>query len=106
MGNDITDRTQAEEELRKALQAAQARNAQYEQAVSMISDIVWRYDVNTKGEHVGSYISPVADRMLGLPIGITSDITERKAKPVQIKGLAEMLARWLAITTNDNLQSE
>ena len=59
----------------------------------MISDIVWRCDVNTKGEHVGSYISPVADRMLGLPIGITSDITERKAKPVQIEGLAEMLAR-------------
>ena len=28
------------------------------------------------------------------------------AKPVQIKGLAEMLVRWLAITTNDTLQSE
>jgi len=28
------------------------------------------------------------------------------AKPVQIKELAEMLARWLAITTNDTLQSE
>jgi PAS domain-containing protein len=33
----------------------------------MISDIIWRYDVNAKGEHVGTYISPVADRMLGLP---------------------------------------
>lgn len=76
MGNDITDRTQAEEELLKALQAAQARNAQYEQAVSMISDIVWRYDVNTKGEHVGSYISPVADRMLGLPVGTIRDSFE------------------------------
>jgi FOG: CheY-like receiver len=28
------------------------------------------------------------------------------AKPVQKEELAEMLARWLAITTNDNLQSE
>jgi len=40
MGNDIIDRMQTEEELLKALQAAQARIAQYEQAVSMISDII------------------------------------------------------------------
>jgi len=77
MSNDIIDRTQTEEELRKALQAAQARIAQYEQAVSMISDIFWRYDVNTKGEHVGSYISPVADRMLGLPAGTIGDSFEK-----------------------------
>jgi PAS domain-containing protein len=73
MGNDIIDRVQTREELLKALQAAQARIAQYEQAVSMISDIIWRYDVNTKGEHVGSYISPVTDRMLGLPVGTIGD---------------------------------
>jgi len=69
MGNEITDCTPAEKELREALQAAQARNAQYENAISMISEIVWRYDVNSKGEHVGAYLSPVADRMLGLPGG-------------------------------------
>ena len=43
----------------------------------MISDIVWSYDVNTKGEHVGSYISPVADRMLGLPVGTIGDNFEK-----------------------------
>ena len=69
MGSDITDSTQTERELRKALLAAQVSNAQYEQAISMISDIVWRYDVNSKGEHVGSYISPVADKVLGLSEG-------------------------------------
>ena len=69
MGNDIIDRRQAEEELQKALQAARACNVQYEQAISMISDIIWRYDVNAIGEPVGTYISPVADRMLGLPAG-------------------------------------
>jgi PAS domain S-box-containing protein len=69
MGNDIIDSTPAEKELQKALQAAQASNAKYKLAISMISDIVWRYDVNAKGENVGSYISPVADRMLGLPAG-------------------------------------
>jgi PAS domain S-box-containing protein len=72
MGNDITDRMSVEEKLQKALQACQAAQdsqAQYEQAVSMISDIIWRYDLNAKGESVGSYISPAADRMLGLPDG-------------------------------------
>jgi PAS domain S-box-containing protein len=70
MGYDITDSTSAEEKLQKALQAS---NAQYELVVSMISDIFWRYDVNIKGEHVGSYISPAADRMLGLPVGTIGD---------------------------------
>ncbi|MHB8118459.1 MAG: ATP-binding protein [Methanothrix sp.] len=77
MGNDITDRTQAEEELREAKQAAEASKTQYEQVVSMISDIVWRYDVNAKGEHVGTYISPVADRMLGLPNGTIGNSSEK-----------------------------
>jgi PAS domain S-box-containing protein len=69
MGNDVIDRREVEEALREAKQAAQDSQVQYEQVVSMISDIVWRYDVNAKGEHFGSCISPVADRMLGLPDG-------------------------------------
>ena len=69
MGNDLIDRRQAEEELQRALQAAQASNAKYERAISMISDIIWSYDVEASGEHVDSFISPVADRMLGLPDG-------------------------------------
>ena len=64
MGNDIIERTRAEEAL-----AAEDSKAEFERVVSMISDIVWRYDLNTKGEHASSYISPVADRMLGLPDG-------------------------------------
>ncbi len=66
---DITERKQAEEALREAKLAAEVSKAQYEQVVKMISDIVWFYDVNAKGEHVGSYISPVADRTLGLVEG-------------------------------------
>jgi len=65
----ITERKQAEEALRKAKLAADESQAQYEQVVSMISDIVWRYDVDDQGQYVASYISPVADRMLGLPVG-------------------------------------
>ena len=41
MGNYLIDRTQAEEELRKAQQAAEASKAQFDQIVSMVSDIVW-----------------------------------------------------------------
>lgn len=69
VGNDITDRMQAEEELQKAPQAAEASKDQFEQMVSMISDIIWRCDVNAKGELVDTYISPAVDRMLGLPKG-------------------------------------
>jgi len=97
MGNDIIDRLQTEDELLKALQAAQARIAQYEQAVSMISDIVWRYDVNTKGDHVGSYISPVADRMLGLPTGTIGDSFEKYfsyVHPDDLPVMQKMLAEW------------
>jgi len=67
--SDITERKRAEEALREANLAIEASRAQYEQVVSRISDIVWSYNVNAKGELIGSYISPVADRMLGLPFG-------------------------------------
>ena len=66
---DITERKQSEEALRKAKLVAETSRARYEQVVSMISDVVWRYDIDAKGEYIGSYISPVADRMLGLPDG-------------------------------------
>jgi len=66
---DIIDRKRAEEKLRKAGQVAEVEKSPYEQVVSMIPDIVWRYDVNATGEQIGAYISPVADRMLGLPDG-------------------------------------
>jgi len=98
MGNDITDRREAEEALREAKQAAQNSHAQYEQVVSMISDIVWRYDVNAKGEHVGSYISPVADRMLGLPdgtIGNSFDKYFSYVHPDDLQAMQEILSEGI-----------
>jgi len=67
------ERKKNELSLLKSNQAEQASKTLYKQVVSMISDIVWRYDVDGRGEHVGSYISPVADRMLGLPDGTIGD---------------------------------
>jgi PAS domain S-box-containing protein len=66
---DITERKQAEDALQEAKLAADESRSQYEQVVSMISDVVWSYDVNAMGQYIGSYISPVADRMLGVPDG-------------------------------------
>ena len=66
---DITERKRAEDTLQEAKRAAENSKARYEQVVSMISDIVCRFDVNAQGEIIGSYISPVADRLLGLPDG-------------------------------------
>ena len=66
---DITERKQAEEALQEAKHSADESRAKYEQVVSMISDVVWSYDVDVRGEYVGSYISPVADRLLCVPDG-------------------------------------
>ncbi len=97
MGNDITERTEALENLRKALQAAKVCNIQYEQAVSMISDIVWRDGVNTNVEHVGSYISPVADKILGLPVGTIGDRFEKYHSYVHLDDLPALQETLLEV---------
>lgn len=65
--SEIEERNRIEQELRKTTEAVEASKRQYEQVVSMISDVVWRYEVDTQGHTKGSYISPVADRMLDMP---------------------------------------
>jgi PAS domain S-box-containing protein len=77
MSIDFSARKIAEAALRGAKQAAEDTEAQYELVISMISEIIWRYDVNDRGEHVGSYISPVADRMLDLPVGTIGESFEK-----------------------------
>lgn len=66
---DNTERKRTEEALHDAKLAADDNRAQYEQVVSMISDIVWSYEVDSHAQFIGSYISPVADKVLGLPDG-------------------------------------
>ena len=74
---DITKRKLAEVALQKAKLDAEAEKAHYEQVVAMISDMVWRYDANSKGEQVSFYISPVAEMMLGLPDGTIGNSVEK-----------------------------
>lgn len=77
MSNDIVDHLRVEEALQDSAQVSEVSKAQYEQVLSLISDIIWRYDVDANGENAGSYISPVADRLLGLPEGSISNSFER-----------------------------
>ncbi len=74
---DITARKQTEEALRQARLEAQASQQRYEQVVSMISDVVWRYEVDAQMQCVDSYMSPVGDALLGLAPGTIGHSLER-----------------------------
>jgi PAS domain S-box-containing protein len=50
-----------------------ANEAGYAALISGISDVVWRYEAGADGTFVDGYISPVADRLLGLSPGTISD---------------------------------
>ena len=76
-GRDITERKKREEALQHSLIEAEAIRAQYELTASMISDIVWRYEVDAQGRFVRSYISPAADGLLGLPAGTIGESFEK-----------------------------
>ncbi|MCK9566661.1 MAG: PAS domain S-box protein, partial [Methanothrix sp.] len=101
---DITGRTLAEEALRKYERAIENNKTQYEQVISKISDIIWRHDVNANGEHVGTYISPVADRMLGFPdgtIGNSFDKYSSYVHPDDLLLVQEILTKWIRTQGTD-----
>jgi len=77
MSDDGIERRQAENILREDKNTSEKGIAQYEQIFSMISDIVWRFDVNADGKYIDAYISPAADRMLGLPDGTIGNDIDR-----------------------------
>jgi PAS domain S-box-containing protein len=82
---DITERKQAEELLAQS-------HAQYEQVISNISDVIWRYEVDAQGRFVSSYISPVVDRLLGLSDGTINNSFEKYfsyVHPDDISGMQE-----------------
>lgn len=74
MFREVGARLAATEKAEKALAESEAR---YRQVVAMISDVIWRYEVDAQGGFVASYISPVADRLLGLPAGTIGDSFDR-----------------------------
>jgi PAS domain S-box-containing protein len=91
---DVSQRKSAELAIEASRQAADASKAQYEEVVSMISEIVWRYEVDAQGKFISSYISPVAERLLGLPAGtIGNDFNKyfSYVHPEDLPGVREKL---------------
>lgn len=86
----------AEKQLSSAFAGMRASQASYEQVVAMISDIVWRYEVDGEGRFVGGYISPVADRLLGLPAGAIGNSFEKFLAYVSPDDLATIQALLLS----------
>jgi PAS domain S-box-containing protein len=101
---DITAQKEAEVFLQRAKEAAEASRAQYEQVVSMISDVVWRYEVDERGQFVNSYISPVADRLLGVPAGTIGDSFDKYfsyVHPEEFPSVQETLSTAICTHANE-----
>ncbi len=97
--SDVTERKRAEEALLASERAAEAERAWYEQVISMISDIIWRYEVDAQSRFVDSYISPVADRLLGFPAGFIGDSFDTffsHVHPDDLPDVREVLSSALA----------
>ena len=104
MSNDGAERRRAEKVLREDENASEDSKAQYEKIFSMISDIVWRFDINTNGEHIDAYISPVADRMLGLPEGTIGNCFDKYfsyVHPDDLPVVQEMLSEGIRTLGKD-----
>ncbi|HUL01543.1 MAG TPA: ATP-binding protein [Nitrospirota bacterium] len=98
--NEIGERKKIDQELRKTAAAVEASKNQYEQVVSMISDVVWSYEVDNQGLMKGSYISPVADRMLEIPDGTINKSFETYFSYVHPKDIALVRKSFLRTVKN------
>ncbi len=91
-------------ERKKTLNKLIASEARYEQVVSMINDIIWRYEVDARGEFVSSYISPVADSMLMQPKGTIGNSFEKYfsfVSPEDLPAVRDILSSVLANPEKD-----
>ena len=95
MDNDVPYRSHAEAGLLETSQSAQVSEDLCDQAISMINEIVWRYDVNANGNLISSSISPVADRILGLPSGSIGDSIEKYISYVHPEDLPSVKKMFL-----------
>ncbi len=88
---DITGRKLVEEQLRE-------NEEHHAKVISNINDVLWEYEVDSAGNFVRSYISPVADRMLGLPQGTIGQKFENSLKfthPDDIKKVQDAMSSSL-----------
>ena len=70
----------------------------FKQVVSMTYEILWRYDVDSQKMNIDSYISPVADKMLGLPEDTIRNSFQRYLSyvhPDDLPAMQEMLSEGI-----------
>jgi signal transduction histidine kinase/CheY-like chemotaxis protein/cell division protein FtsB len=102
--DEIGNRERIEVDLRKSTEAVESSKAQYEQVVSMISDTVWRYEVNDRGEVVSTYISPVVEKLLNLPSGSIGNSFEKYfsyVHPEDLPGIQEAFFKGIRLLEKD-----
>lgn len=69
-------------------------------------DILWRYDVDSQKRIIDSYISPVADKMLGLPedtIKNNFQIYFSYVHPDDLQGVQEMLSESMRMPATEKI---
>lgn len=67
---DVTNRKIAEEQLR-------VEKEHHENVITNINDVLWEYEVDSRGNFVRSYISPVVDGVVGVPEGTIENDFEK-----------------------------
>jgi PAS domain S-box-containing protein len=98
MFTDITEEIRAQEAIR-------AGEARYQEVVSSISDIIWSYEVDEKGQVIKSYMSPAAGRILGLDREISFQEYFSHIHPEDHKRVTEHFERAIK-TCEQNAETE
>ena len=101
---DITERRASRGGFARSPASLRNQQSPVQNVVSMISDIAWRYDVNAQGENIDSYISPVAERILGLPEGTIGNSFEKYFSyihPDDLPGVQEVLSNGIRTLSRD-----
>jgi PAS domain S-box-containing protein len=97
---DITERKLVEQQLRESKLSAEASQARYEQVVNLISDVVWSLEMDAQGALLNTYISPAADRLLGLPPGTIGHDLQRYMQYVHPEDAGPMTQRLESVLRN------
>jgi PAS domain S-box-containing protein len=93
--HDMSQHKATEQAIEAARQVAEASKARYEEVVAMIPEVIWRYEVDARMAFVSSYVSPVVDRLLGLPAGTIGNDFDKYLSYVHPEDFAIVEGPWV-----------